>query len=73
MKAVVCQHGNLRVADIPEPVPRTGQVLVAVERCGICGSDLHMRHHGDHMKELLGKVGAGSIVPASSDAVVYGH
>ena len=73
MKAVVCQNAELHVANIPEPIPGAGQVLVAVERCGICGSDLHMRHHGDHMKELLGRVGAGNIVPASSDAVVYGH
>lgn len=73
MKAVVCQDAELRVEDIPEPLPGPGQVLVAVERCGICGSDLHMRHHCDHMKQLLGRVGAGSIVPSSTDRVVFGH
>jgi threonine dehydrogenase-like Zn-dependent dehydrogenase len=73
MKAVICQNAELRVEDIPEPVPGPGQVLVAVERCGICGSDLHMRHHCDHMKALLGRIGAGSIVPSSSDRVVFGH
>jgi len=73
MKAVVCQNAELRVEDIPEPAPGEGQVLLAVERCGICGSDLHLRHHCDHMKELLGKVGAGGIVPSSQDRLVFGH
>jgi threonine dehydrogenase-like Zn-dependent dehydrogenase len=73
MKAVVCQNAELRVEDIPEPIPGEGQVLVAVERCGICGSDLHLRHHCDHMKELLGKIGAGGIVPSSRDPLVFGH
>lgn len=73
MKAVVCQNTALRVEDLPEPVPGPGQVLVAVERCGICGSDLHMRHHCDHLKGLLGKVGADRIVPSSSDPFVLGH
>jgi threonine dehydrogenase-like Zn-dependent dehydrogenase len=73
MKAVVCQNTELTVVDLPEPVPGPGQVLVAIERCGICGSDLHMRHHCDHMKDLLGKVGAGGIMPGSSDPLVFGH
>ncbi len=73
MKAVVCQDAALRVEDLPEPGPGRGQVLVRVERCGIRGSDLRMRHPTDHMKELLRKVGAGDIVPSSRDALVYGH
>ena len=50
MKAVVCQNAELSVVDLPEPKPAQGQVLVEVLRCGICGSDLHLRHHCDHMK-----------------------
>jgi threonine dehydrogenase-like Zn-dependent dehydrogenase len=73
MKAVVCRNAELRVEDIPEPVPGEGQVLVAVERCGICGSDLHMRQHCDHLKDLLGKVGASQLVPGSGDPFVFGH
>jgi threonine dehydrogenase-like Zn-dependent dehydrogenase len=73
MKAVVCQNAELRVAELPEPVPGKGQVLVEVERCGICGSDLHLRHACDPMKTLLGRVGAGHIVPAGSDPFVFGH
>lgn len=73
MKAVVCQNTELSVSDLPEPVPAAGQVLVKVLRCGICGSDLHMRHHTDHMHELMSRVGIGDIFPTARDPVVYGH
>ena len=73
MKAVICQNAELRVEDVPEPVPGKGQVLVRVERCGICGSDLHLRHACDPMKALLGRVGAGHLVPSSEDAFIFGH
>jgi len=45
MKAVVCHHGDFAVQDVPEPEPGKGQILLNVLRCGICGSDLHARHH----------------------------
>jgi (R,R)-butanediol dehydrogenase/meso-butanediol dehydrogenase/diacetyl reductase len=32
----------LLVESRPDPVPGAGEVVVAVDRCGICGSDLHM-------------------------------
>ena len=73
MKAVICQNSELTVADLPEPQPGKGQVLVEVLRCGICGSDLHIRHHCDHMKELMGKVGYARNFPAQKDPVVFGH
>ena len=36
-------HGreDLRVEQVPRPAPAAGQVLVEVEWCGICGTDLH--------------------------------
>ena len=73
MKAVVCQNAELSVQDIPDPVPGKGQVLVEVERCGICGSDLHLRHACDSMKELLDRIGVGKTLPSSSDKLVFGH
>ena len=73
MKAVVCQHSELSLRDLPDPVPAAGQVLVRVLRCGICGSDLHMRHHFDHMHELMSRVGYGEIFPTAQDPVVFGH
>ena len=53
MKAVVCEHARLDLADLPAIRPGHGQVLLQVLRCGICGSDLHARHHGDDLAEVL--------------------
>lgn len=72
MKAVVCQNETLTVTELPEPEPGRGQVLLRVLRCGICGSDLHLQHHCDHMSALARRVGY-PYFPQASDAVVYGH
>jgi len=32
----------LRLADVPDPVPGDGQVLVRVQACGVCRTDLHI-------------------------------
>ncbi len=43
MRAIVIdQPGSFRVAEVPDPVPRAGEVIVKVECCGICGTDLHI-------------------------------
>ena len=34
--------GGLRVADIPVPSPRAGEILVKVAACGVCHTDLHV-------------------------------
>jgi L-iditol 2-dehydrogenase len=34
-------YNQLEIADLPMPVPGPGEVLVRVEACGICGSDVH--------------------------------
>lgn len=72
MKAVVCQNAELRVEDLPEPVPEAGQALISVLRCGICGTDLHMRHKCDEMKAVNDRLGYPGL-PAASDAFVFGH
>jgi threonine dehydrogenase-like Zn-dependent dehydrogenase len=72
MKAVVCQHTRLRVEDVPDPVPGRGQLLLEVARAGICGSDLHMRHHGDVVADMSELIGLDGIMRVS-DAVVMGH
>jgi threonine dehydrogenase-like Zn-dependent dehydrogenase len=40
-------------------VPESGQVLVGVKACGICGSDLHFAAHGADVLELGGRMGGG--------------
>lgn len=44
MKAMVF-HGvgkRLRLEDVDRPAPRSGEVLIRVEACGICRTDLHI-------------------------------
>lgn len=53
MRSAVLTGGRMVVrADLPEPVPGPGQVLVQVQACGICGSDLHFARHGAQMTAL---------------------
>ena len=42
--AVYRGSGEVAVEDRPVPSPGPGEVLVEVDRCGICGSDLHIYH-----------------------------
>jgi threonine dehydrogenase-like Zn-dependent dehydrogenase len=72
MRAVVCQNAELKVADVPEPVPSKGQVRLRVLRCGICGSDLHARHGFDDWAQLAERVGYQRF-GRSSEPVVFGH
>lgn len=58
---------DLRLEEHPDPTPGPGEVLVQMERGGICGSDLHYYHHGGfgtvRLKEpmILGHEVAGRI------------
>lgn len=72
MRAVVCQNAELRVEDLPDPQPGKGQVLLEVLRCGICGSDLHARHHCDHWADLMVGNGYKGFM-RSHQKVVFGH
>jgi threonine dehydrogenase-like Zn-dependent dehydrogenase len=72
MRAVVCQHEEFRVDDLPEPMPRRGQVRLTTVRCGICGSDLHARHGADDWAEMTARIGYDRTA-RSHEPVVFGH
>ena len=63
--------------DVAEPVPGPGQVLVGVNACGICGSDLHFAKHGDQMvrltREMKGMPVEGGLPVDLDDDVFMGH
>ncbi len=43
MRAIVVDRpGGFRVTDLPDPTPLAGEVIVRVDCCGICGTDLHI-------------------------------
>lgn len=72
MKVVTCTHENLAVADRPTPTPGRGQLLIDVERCGICGSDLHARRHSDELADVMHETGYDDFM-RSDQEVVFGH
>ncbi len=83
MKAAMFYGGpDIRVEDIPDPVPGNGEVLIKVAAAGICGSDLHAYRNEAHYTrsyphtsghELAGEVialGAGVRRAKKGDRVV---
>jgi threonine dehydrogenase-like Zn-dependent dehydrogenase len=72
MKAVTCTNAKLEVVDRPTPTPAKGQLLIDVLRCGICGSDLHARHHCDELAEVMVETGYDDFM-RSNQQIVFGH
>ncbi len=72
MKAVVCENAKLEVVELPTPEPGKRQVVIDVSGCGICGSDLHARHHADEQADVLAEAGYDSFM-RSDQRVVLGH
>jgi (R,R)-butanediol dehydrogenase / meso-butanediol dehydrogenase / diacetyl reductase len=62
VRAVVCVPGGTEVADVPDPVAGPGQVVIQVEACGLCGSDVHAIEHGQTQPgQILGHEFGGRI------------
>ena len=72
MRAVVCTNAELEVRERPAPVPGRGQVRIAVQRCGICGSDLHARHGCDAWADMAARAGYERFA-RSEQEIVFGH
>ena len=72
MRAVTCRAGDLHVVDLPDPRPERGQVVLEVLRSGICGSDLHARHHADELAEVMTELAYDDFM-RSDRSVVLGH
>jgi len=46
-QAVMTAPGVIEFRDVPKPVPGPGEILLRIQRIGICGSDIHV-NHGKH-------------------------
>lgn len=69
MKAVVLERaGKISIKEIPRPVPASGEVLIRVKACGICGSDIRY-FYGENPWSLQ-TLGLSKPNPAS---IVLGH
>lgn len=70
MRAVVISApGQVEVATVPDPTPEPRQVVVAVEGCGICGTDLHILEgeFAPTLPVVPGHEFAGTVVALGSD------
>ena len=48
MRAAVYEgKGQVNVREVPVPAPGEGELLLAIEACSICGTDLRTYRHGD--------------------------
>jgi L-iditol 2-dehydrogenase len=57
-RATMTAPGQIEIHEVPVPAPGPGEVLLRVQRIGVCGSDIHV-YHGKH--------------PYTSYPVVQGH
>jgi threonine dehydrogenase-like Zn-dependent dehydrogenase len=76
MRAAVLRDGRMVYRDdVADPVPESGQVLVAIRACGICGTDLHFAAHGETVLEMTQRVarGAGGIDVDLQHDIFMGH
>lgn len=79
MRALVCTTPGVagaapgggmatEVTTVPDPTPVAGQVVVAVDTCGICGSDVHAVENGlAEDGQILGHEFSGRVVETVGD------
>ncbi len=72
MRATLMEKGRLWVAEVPDPVPARGEVLVKSLACGICGSDLHAASHTEQFVATSREAG-GAFKLTTLAPVVLGH
>lgn len=70
MRAAIYEGpGEIRIAELPVPRPGPEEVLLEVERCGICGTDLHLFLDGLGRKGSIGGHEYAGTVAAVGEAV----
>ncbi|HET9081366.1 MAG TPA: alcohol dehydrogenase catalytic domain-containing protein, partial [Trebonia sp.] len=70
MRAVlyVDREAGTTVGEVPDPAPGPADVVVAVEACGLCGSDVHAVQNGNCAPgQILGHEFSGKIVALGSE------
>ncbi|MDE0580473.1 MAG: alcohol dehydrogenase catalytic domain-containing protein [bacterium] len=66
--AVIAEDRTLEVAQVDDPAPGPGELVLAVKGCGICGSDLKVVNHLP-IGYTMGHEFAGEVVAVGSDPV----
>lgn len=60
---------QITIKEVPKPVAKETEVLLKIEACAVCGSDIRIFHHGnDRVKppQILGHEMAGQVVEVGS-------
>lgn len=73
MKAAYFENGQVRVGDMPDPVPGKGQALVRTHSCGLCASDVHFLHAGQNIIDLSRRLGGPYAALDFARPFVPGH
>jgi len=64
----VTGKGQFELIEVDDPSPEPGQVVVAISRCGICGSDVHAYQEGwPYAPGICGHEWAGTVVDVGPD------
>jgi L-iditol 2-dehydrogenase len=78
MKAAVLHKArDLRIEEVPQPVPAADEVLVRIKAVGVCGSDLHFYHEGRVGTKvvtqplILGHEAAGEVVEVGAAVTTF--
>jgi (R,R)-butanediol dehydrogenase/meso-butanediol dehydrogenase/diacetyl reductase len=58
---------DLRIEEVPEPKPGSGEAKIRVKYCGICGSDLHEYLHGLFPQSPFGHEACGELIEVGRD------
>jgi len=73
MQAVVYHApGDIRVEEVPKPKCGSGELLVRVDACAVCGTDLKSRQHGNPRIKaplVMGHEFTGIVEEVASDAI----
>lgn len=71
---LLSEYNHLEIADLPMPTAGPGEVLVRVEACGICGSDVH-GYDGSSGRRIppivMGHEAAGTVAAIGADVQGY--
>jgi L-iditol 2-dehydrogenase len=82
LQAVMTQPGVIEFRDIPRPAAGPGQVLIRMQRIGVCGSDIHVYHgahpytgypvvQGHEVSGIVAEIGDGVSGLAPGDLVTF--
>src|SRR5262245_8573788 len=72
MKAVVSQNHQSRVEEVPKPTLRKGDVLLQVNACGVCFSDVHkIRFQKLDRPLTLGHEVVGKVIETGGDVTKF--